>query len=119
MRKNYKDNNFISDLTIDTKRNSITGIEYPYVKMNFNMNSINEKNKNENAEIIFNGIKEGFEDLKLKTVFGNNLWDMFAVYNILINKNGFGSGTFTKLFQSTSYVEDTDAQFYQFMQFEG
>ena len=44
---------------------------------------------------------------------------MFAVYNILINKNGFGSGTFTKLFQSTSYVEDTDAQFYQFMQFEG
>lgn len=118
LKKNLKNNTFVNMLTTDSKRNSISASEYPYVKLNFNMSSItDDKIKNQNAEILFNGIKDGFESLKGMKVLGNDLWDMFAIYNVLINKNSFGSNSFTKLFQSTSIAQDLNARFYDFMKY--
>lgn len=117
-----QDNEFIKNLGYDSKSNSITGSKFPYVKMNFDTSSItemNKKNPNQNADIIFSSIKDGFENLKGVTLNGNNVWEMFGIYNILINKNAFGSNTFTKLFQSTTFKTDENSIIYRFMDYVG
>lgn len=120
LQEKYPDNKFIQSLIVDKKRNAINGTEYFYVKSNFNMSSITDKkNVNSNAEIIFNGLVAGFEDLNAATEFGNNVWEMFALYNILINKNSFGASTFTKLIQSSTYMNDDSSPFQQFMEYQG
>lgn len=120
LQEAYPDNKFIQSLIVDKKRNPINGTEYFYTKSNFNMSSVTDKkNVNSTAEIIFNGIQEGFENLNSAVEFGNNVQEMFAIYNILINKNAFGASTFTKLFQSTSYINDVNAPFNKFMEYQG
>ena len=96
----YKGNAFVDQLrplatTImeNGKPKSITGWKFPF--------NLADADKSTTTQTLYGKMIEGFNKIAKQdaNIFGQNIGDLFYVYNMIVNKDSFGQTSFTKIFE--------------------
>lgn len=88
-------NSFIQDLQMN-RRKDFTGYQVDYIKLPLDLMDI----KTETDEAALEKYKEGFQRLTKIKLQDRSLADHFFLYNLIVNRNRYGSDRFTPLFNS-------------------
>lgn len=115
LKKKFPDNKFLSGLVLRSK--NIGGTERTWISTRVRMNKLMDP---KNLELLFN-YQRGFDELyknNERLTIGDNefkIADLFFLYNLIVNKDRFGSDRLTKLFRN--YIQDINSiakNFYSF-----
>ena len=110
LRSLYPENQFVKDLMFDYFRTPF-GVR-DFMKLPIDLNNV----AGELNELLYTQYTKDFNSLKNQTYMGNRIGDLFFIYNLLVNNNGMGSGTLTKLFEQS--VLENDPLINSFMEYE-
>lgn len=105
LKSTLPDNKFISLLTFGYKDNK------HFFRLPFDMMQIDS---NEYTQSLYDDVLEAFNDLKYIKIegIGNNLVDLFYLYNLIINKDKLGPSSLTRIFEDI--VSEKDSFVYKF-----
>ena len=101
-------NNLIPYANISGDR-IITGWKLPLDMMNIDASP--------NTKLLFANILSDFDSISNQSVYGMKLGDIFYLYNLIVNKDGYGKSSLTRLFENTINSDDTTSLAYQFNEF--
>ena len=105
LKSTLPNNKFISLLTFGYKDNK------HFFRLPFDMMQIDS---NEYTQSLYDDVLEAFNDLKYIKIegIGNNLVDLFYLYNLIINKDKLGPSSLTRIFEDI--VSEKDSFVYKF-----
>lgn len=105
LKSTLPDNKFISLLTFGYKDDK------HFFRLPFDMMQIDS---NEYTQSLYDDVLEAFNDLKYIKIegIGNNLVDLFYLYNLIINKDKLGPTSLTRIFEDI--VSEKDSFVYKF-----
>ena len=101
-------NNLIPYANISGDR-IITGWKLPLDMMNIDASP--------NTKLLFANILSDFDSISNQSVYGMKIGDIFYLYNLIVNKDGYGRSSLTRLFENTINSDDTTSLAYQFNEF--
>ena len=105
-------NQFIGNIVVSTEQNSFTGRRKPIITFNTDFKAISELG---NARDIYNMIADDFAKLEDYSFQGKSYIDWFFLYNVIANKNMYGSlriqPIFTTLKQKPELMASYDNTF--------
>ena len=84
----------------------ITGWKLPLDMMNIDASP--------NTKLLFANILSDFDLIANQSVFGMKIGDIFYLYNLIVNKDGYGRSSLTRLFENTINSGDTESLAYKF-----
>ena len=84
----------------------ITGWKLPLDMMNIDASP--------NTKLLFANILSDFDLIANQSVFGMKIGDIFYLYNLIVNKDGYGRSSLTRLFENTINSGDTNSLAYKF-----
>ena len=84
----------------------ITGWKLPLDMMNIDASP--------NTKLLFANILSDFDSIANQSVFGMKIGDIFYLYNLIVNKDGYGRSSLTRLFENTINSGDTESLAYKF-----
>ena len=90
--------------------------EVPIYKCDLNMMTIDNSN---DSKIKFQTYLKGLKELKNVTINNVPLSDLFVLYNLLVNKNQYGSDRLTTLFDSFLQSSEQLSMIKQYLQYIG
>lgn len=108
----YGSNAFVSNLIPYANVNFdrvITGWKLPLDMMNIDASP--------NTKLLFANILADFDAISNQTEFGMKLGDIFYLYNLVVNKDGYGRSSLTRLFENTINSDNTESLAYRFNEF--
>ena len=92
----YISNPFVQSLTFVKTKNNATNQDITYYKLPLNMMTIDHNTADKSKyEVMLNGFKQIVND----TVDGWKVSDLFYVYNAIVNKDGMGQKSMTRIFE--------------------
>lgn len=94
---NFKDNYFIKSLEYVSDENKVTKQIEHYYRLPINMMSIEDSVK---TQSIYDGYLRAFDEIQFKTVDGIRIADLFFLYNLIVNKDGYGQDSLTRIFEN-------------------
>lgn len=109
---NYVNNPFIANLIPHASLSNdriITGWKLPIDMMNVSASP--------NTQLLYANIQSGFDAIANQTEFGMKIGDLFYLYNLIVNKDGYGRSSFTRLFENTINNQDTNTIAYRYNEF--
>lgn len=109
---NFANNKFIESLipyANVSRERVITGWKLPLDMMNIDASP--------NTKLLFASILSDFDAIANQSVFGMKVGDIFYLYNLVVNKDGYGKSSFTRLFENTINSDDTTSLAYKFNDF--
>lgn len=105
----FKSNFFIKSLEYVSDENRITKRVEHHYRLPINMMTIEDSVK---TQAIYDGYLRAFDEIQHKTKDGIKVADLFFLYNLIVNKDGYGQDSFTRIFEnlvsqknSTSLIE--------------
>lgn len=87
----------------------ITGWKLPLDMMNIDAST--------NTKLLFANILAGFDNITNQSVFGMKIRDIFYLYNLIVNKDGYGKSSLTRLFENVINSDDQTSMAYKFNEF--
>lgn len=96
-RPEYQDKSFIQSLEVVAQENRRTGKIERFYRLPLNMMTIDDSVKTQH---IYENLLNSFDEISDMTFNGWKLSDLFFVYNLIVNKDGFGHSSFTRLFEN-------------------
>ena len=93
---NYRNNSFIINLSRSETEDRITKKDKSYYKLPLNMMTIDESSDSKDR---YESILAGFNQIAKNTFEGWTIADLFFVYNAIVNKDGFGQTSMTRIFE--------------------
>ena len=93
----FKDHIFINSLELVAQENRRTGKIDRYYRLPLNMMTIEDSVK---TERVYENLLNDFDSISNMTFGGWKLSDLFFVYNLIVNKDGFGHSSMTRLFEN-------------------
>ena len=93
----FKDNFFIKSLEYVSDKNKITKRVEHYYRLPINMMTIEDSVK---TQAIYDGYLRAFDDIQYKTKDGIRIADLFFLYNLIVNKDGYGQDSLTRIFEN-------------------
>lgn len=112
LKNKYPNNRFLSDLMYGFVKTSF-GVR-DFVKLPIDLNNVS----GELSENLFTEYVNGFNSIRKDTYMNTKIGDLFFVYNLLVNNNGFGPQTLTRLFEDSIKDNDPDSVISKFSEFE-
>lgn len=88
-------NPFVSDLQMN-RRLEPNGYQVSYAKLPIDLMKI----KSESDQVMLEAYKDGFKKLNKMKIGNNTIADLFFLYNLIVNKNRYGSDRLTSLFNA-------------------
>jgi hypothetical protein len=70
-----------------------------------------------NTKLLFANILADFDSISNQSVYGMKIGDIFYLYNLIVNKDGYGKSSLTRLFENTINSDDTNSLAYRFNEF--
>lgn len=113
LKKNYPNNSFIKDLTPDSTKSQI-GSSKIFYKLPIDLNKV----VGDYNEVLYDNYVLDFNNLRRFKFEGNNIGDLFFIYNLLISNNSFGGKTITRIFEDMVREADSDSIVFKFLEFE-
>ena len=113
LKKNYPNNSFIKDLTPDSVRSQIGSTKIFY-KLPVDLNKV----VGDYNEVLYDNYVLDFNNLRRFKFEGNNIGDLFFIYNLLISNNSFGGKTITRIFEDMVREADSNSIVSKFLEFE-
>lgn len=93
----FKDHLFIRSLEVVSQENKRTGKVDRYYRLPLNMMTIEDSVK---TQRVYENLLNDFDAISNMTFDGWKLSDLFFVYNLIVNKDGFGHSSMTRLFEN-------------------
>ena len=93
----FKDNFFVKSLEYVSDKNKITKRVEHYYRLPINMMTIEDSVK---TQAIYDGYLRAFDDIQHKTKDGIRIADLFFLYNLIVNKDGYGQDSLTRIFEN-------------------
>ena len=84
----------------------VTGWKLPLDMMNIDASP--------NTKLLFASILSDFDSISNQSIFGQKIGDLFYLYNLIVNKDGYGRSSFTRLFENTINSDDVNSLAYKF-----
>lgn len=108
----YKDNPFVRDLNL-TENRRLKSFTYslPLQMM--------EIDADESSLAKYNQYLTGFNSIAKDTVAGNNIGDLFFLYNLIVNKNSYGNQSLTRIFENLVNSKNSPAGISAYYRFIG
>lgn len=113
LKKNYPNNSFIKDLTPDSTKSQI-GSSKIFYKLPIDLNKV----VGDYNEVLYDNYVLDFNSLMQFKFEGNNIGDLFFIYNLLISNNSFGGKTITRIFEDMVREADSNSIVSKFLEFE-
>ncbi|MGM9530843.1 hypothetical protein [Intestinibacter sp.] len=113
LKKNYPNNSFIKDLTPDSTKSQI-GSSKIFYKLPIDLNKV----VGDYNEVLYDNYVLDFNNLRQFKFEGNNIGDLFFIYNLLISNNSFGGKTITRIFEDMVREADSNSIVSKFLEFE-
>jgi hypothetical protein len=99
LKEKLPNNSFIAGLTFGLKTDPTTGKERGFFKPIINMMQIDNTQK---TKAIYEQMLHDFNDLNkisIAEIDNQNPVNLFYLYNLIINKDGFGQASMTRFFE--------------------
>ena len=93
----FKDNFFIKSLEYVSDENKVTKRVEHHYRLPINMMTIEDSVK---TQAIYDGYLRAFDEIQHKTKDGIKIADLFFLYNLIVNKDGYGQDSFTRIFEN-------------------
>lgn len=93
----FKDNFFIKSLEYVSDENKITKRVEHHYRLPINMMTIEDSVK---TQAIYDAYLRAFDEIQHKTKDGIKIADLFFLYNLIVNKDGYGQDSFTRIFEN-------------------
>ena len=113
LKRDYPNNTFIKDLTPDSVRSQIGSTKIFY-KLPVDLNKV----VGDYNEVLYDNYVLDFNNLRRFKFEGNNIGDLFFIYNLLISNNSFGGKTITRIFEDMVREADSNSIISKFLEFE-
>ena len=113
LKRDYPNNTFIKDLTPDSTRSQIGSTKIFY-KLPVDLNKV----VGDYNEVLYDNYVLDFNNLRQFKFEGNNIGDLFFIYNLLISNNSFGGKTITRIFEDMVREADSNSIISKFLEFE-